>query len=297
MLMSMTGFGSSAQSITLQSKELLTITIELKTLNARYFEMVCKLPSSFNSLEIEISNQLKASLCRGKLFFSIKINEEVGTLEIPSISIPTAQKYLAAAEKLKKECGLSGELTINDLLQFPSLFFFEKKTLHPDDLTQIKEVINQALEALVIDRNREGATLLKDLMMRFTLCKEKIALIKTDFEGLIVAQKKLIAEETHQVNAGVEGAKARLDDFYVVLNKIDINEEITRFLSHLEAIVAILQNTKNEEKGRRLDFLLQELSREINTITAKCSNYQIASLAVDIKVEIEKAREQVQNIV
>lgn len=297
MITSMTGFGSSTQSVVLSSKENLTVTVEIKTLNARFFEMFCKLPSSLNALEIEISNQLKSALCRGKVFFSIKINEEVGTLEVPSISISTAQKYLAAAEKLKKECGLSGELTINDLLQFPSLFFFEKKALQSNDLEAMKGVIAQATEALVADRNREGATLLKDLLQRFSACKEKILLIKTDFEVLIVEQKKLIAQATQEVHAGVEGEKAKLDDLYAVLNKIDINEEVARFLSHLEATFAILQNNKNEEKGRRLDFLLQELSREINTITAKCSNYQIASLAVDIKVEIEKAREQVQNIV
>ncbi len=297
MITSMTGFCQMTEVITLVSGERITVMVEIKSLNTRYFEVVCKLPSALSPFELEWSALLKAALYRGKLFFSVKVNEEVGVFEIPALSVPAAQQYLAVIKNLQKALDLSGLLTIHDVMQLPGLLSFEKKKLHTDDYKKMETLIQHTLDGLIQERIREGNVLKNDLLKRFVLCKEKIKQISAQFEALMLKQKELIAASLQQVQEGIEGERAKLDDLYVGLNKMDINEEIARFSGHLVIILSMLEDDKNNEKGRKLDFLLQELFREINTITAKCVDSKITAWAVDIKVEIEKAREQVQNIV
>ncbi len=297
MITSMTGFCQITEVITLVSGERITVMVEIKSLNTRYFEVLCKLPSALSPFELEWSALLKAALYRGKLFFSVKVNEEVGVFEIPAISVFAARQYLGVIKNLQKDLDLSGALTIHDVMQLPGLLSFEKKNLHADDYKKIENLVQRALDGLLKERIREGEVLKTDLLKRFTLCKEKIKQISAQFEALMVTQKELITTSLQHVQEGVEGERAKLDDLYVVLNKMDINEEIARFSGHLVIIASMLEDSENNEKGRKLDFLLQELFREINTITAKCVDSTITTWAVDIKVEIEKAREQVQNIV
>jgi uncharacterized protein (TIGR00255 family) len=297
MITSMTGFCQMTEVISLVSGDRITVMVEIKSLNTRYFEVLCKLPSALSQFELEWSALLKKSLYRGKLFFSVKVNEEVGVFEIPALSVPAAEQYLTVIKNLQQALDLSGALTIHDVMQLPGLLSFEKKSLHADDYKKIENLIQRALDGLLKERIREGDVLKTDLLKRFTLCKEKIKQISTQFEALMIKQKELITTSLQQVQEGVEGERAKLDDLYVGLNKMDINEEIARFSGHLVVIFSMLDDHKHDEKGRKLDFLLQELFREINTITAKCVDATITTWAVDIKVEIEKAREQVQNIV
>ncbi|MBL4588114.1 DUF1732 domain-containing protein [Candidatus Babeliales bacterium] len=293
----MTGFSQVTETITLASKDRITVAVEIKSLNTRFFEAFCKLPSILSSFELGISAKLKSSLYRGKVFFSIKISEELGVLEVPTISTSIAQQYIISIKELQKKLSLPGTLTINDVLLLPQLFSFEKKTLHKDDHAQIHALVDQAIKNLIAERLREGEALYKDLVLRLEDCKEKIEDIRKRFESLIIDKKKMITEVSALVQNGEEAEKPRLDELYIHLNKMDIHEEVSRFVTHVEALFLLFKNDSKVEKGRKVDFLLQELFREINTITAKCSDSAITTLSVDVKVEIEKAREQVQNIV
>lgn len=296
MLVSMTGFATQTKSLTLKSGETVAITVEIKSLNTRFFEATCKLPTSLSHFEIELSNQLKAALIRGRVFCSIKITGDLGNLEIPVASTSLARHYVETAQRLQKELALPGQVTINDLLQFPMLFSLEKMELNSQENDAIKSLVTAAIADLQKDREREGKAMLADLTKRITICEDRLEAIKKMYEELISKQKELITETSKLVHEEQEGEKARLDEMYVLLNKMDVNEEIARFTSHMSAIRDILQ-LPQIEKSRKLDFLLQELMREVNTITAKCSNYGITAAAVDIKVEVEKAREQVQNVI
>ncbi|PCI73364.1 YicC family protein [Candidatus Dependentiae bacterium] len=297
MITSMTGFSQITETIELASKEQITVSVEIKSLNARFFDAFCKLPSSLSSFELKIASKLKASLYRGKVFFSIKISEELGVLEVPTISTSVAQQYLASIQELQKKLSLPGTLTINDVVQLPQLFAFEKKSLQEVDHAKIHALVDQAIKLLIVERVREGKALHEDLVLRLKHCEEKIEEIRKRFELLIDDQKKVISEVSVLVQSGEEAEKPRLDELYIHLNKMDIHEEVSRFVTHVEALFVLFKSDNKVEKGRKVDFLLQELFREINTITAKCSDSSMTSLAVDVKVEIEKAREQVQNIV
>ncbi|MBS1988836.1 YicC family protein [Candidatus Dependentiae bacterium] len=296
MLLSMTGFSTVTTMIDLKSAGRVSLAIEVKAVNSRFFESVCKLPSLLSALEVSINSILQRSLLRGRVYLTIRLGRENEAFESIALSERALQGYVAAAQAIKEKFGVQGELTLHDLMQLPNVFVAERSELSSEEETVVLDLIKQAAEKLNATRREEGNTLQQDIDMRLLLCSKKVEEIKAGFELLMVEQKKLIVQYLEPAQNGDEQAKANLESAYSVLNKIDINEEVTRFKSHLSSVQAFL-NLQQTEKGKRLDFILQELMREVNTMMAKCSNYQISSAAVDIKVELEKIREQIQNIV
>ena len=282
--------------IDLKSAGRVSLAIEVKAVNSRFFEAVCKLPSLLSALEVSINSILQRSLLRGRVYLTIRLGRENEAFESIALSEPALQGYVAAAQAIKEKFGVQGELTLHDLMQMPNVFVAERSELSLEEETAVLDLIKQAAKKLNATRREEGSTLQQDIDMRLQLCSKKVEEIKLAFEQLMIEQKKLIVQYLEPAQNGDEQAKAQLENAYSVLNKIDINEEVTRFKSHLSSVQSFL-NIEQVEKGKRLDFILQELMREVNTMMAKCSNYQISSAAVDIKVELEKIREQIQNIV
>lgn len=296
MLLSMTGFSSSSCTLKMHGGQTMTLTIELKSINTRFFEALCKLPNSLNHLEVKIINLLQKKLLRGRVFLTVRFESGADTLETVVPSLKIAQGYVTAAKTLQEQLQLAGTLTISDVLMLPDLFVTEKSPLHTEDENVILQYIDKVADALTAARMEEGKALSTDLERIFALCASKINEITTHFQRLMELKKDEVKQQVALSQNGDEKAKVELEELYAALNKIDIHEEITRFNSHLASVKSFLQ-TPQTEKGKRLDFTLQELLREINTIMAKCSNYDISSLGVDIKVELEKAREQIQNII
>lgn len=296
MLLSMTGFSTVTTMIDLKSAGRVSLAIEVKAVNSRFFESVCKLPSLLSTLEVSINSILQRSLLRGRVYLTIRLGRENEAFESIALSERALQGYVAAAQAIKEKFGVQGELTLHDLMQLPNVFVAERSELSLEEEAAVLDLIKKAAEKLNATRREEGNTLQQDIDMRLQLCSKKVEEIKLAFEQLMVEQKKLIVQYLEPAQSGDEQAKANLESAYSVLNKIDINEEVTRFKSHLNSVQSFL-NIEQAEKGKRLDFILQELMREVNTMMAKCSNYQISSAAVDIKVELEKIREQIQNIV
>lgn len=296
MLLSMTGFSSKTISLPIDKNGNVSFSIEMKTINSRFFEAVCKLPTILSSLEIKIINILKKKIIRGRVYLTVRTEEEEGLFQNINPSFKLLQGYVKAINKIKKEFNIKGNLTISDVLILPNIFITEKGEITQKDEKKILSVIDQIAEELVKVRAAEGKDLQDDLEKRFTICFQKMNEIKVLSQKLMKEHKEKIKNILALQQRGDDEAKLKLDELYSTLNKIDIHEEITRFNSHIEAVKKVLRD-KNVEKGKRIDFIMQELMRESNTVLAKCSNFEISSISVDIKVELEKAREQAQNIV
>ncbi|MFH1643693.1 MAG: YicC/YloC family endoribonuclease [bacterium] len=296
MFLSMTGFGNARETLLIDKKKKIGFSVEVKSLNSRFFEAVCKLPGPLSSLEIKIIELLKGKLVRGRIYLTLRASEDSYLFQTVKPNLSLVGDYLSAARKIKKEFSLESDLCIAELLKLPDVFISEEKDISGAVEKDILALIEKAADLLTKSRAVEGNNLKKDLEMFFDVCFEKMIKIKQLFIQLMKSKKDAIKKLLSQQNNGDESSKLKLDELYSVVNKIDINEEITRFDSHLKVIKTVLKD-KSSSKGKRLDFILQELVRELNTINAKSGSFDISSLAVDIKVELEKAREQVQNIV
>lgn len=292
---SMTGFSSGHVSVAVTADRSFSFMIELKSLNSRFFEVTARLPGHLNFLETDIISILKQKLIRGRIFFTLTVAEMDAPYETIVPALQTVQSYITALQKIQKSFKIPGDYTIADIAQLPNVFVSQKATLPEKEQKKILAQVELVAESLMHQRMLEGKNLLVDLKERFAICLSNIKKIKNNAEKLMKQHKKTIEGVLESFQKGDEQAKMQLDDLYSTLNKIDINEEITRFNSHLAAAQEELASS-SLEKGKRLEFMLQELLRETNTIAAKCSNFEISSAAVDIKVELEKLREQVQNI-
>jgi len=292
----MTGFASKTTVLPVKKGEEAVLTVEIKSLNTRFFEVSCKLPSSLSSLEIPIINRLKEKLLRGRVFISVKLSGEGGVFESVVPVAKVVSDYLSAAETIKGRFHVKGDLTLADVVLLPSVFTFEREEVGKGTEQALLKVIAEITDQLIKSRKAEGARLQKDLEKRFSGCQKHIEKIKKLFDVFMKKKKAEIKEIIVRSKGGDQEAEKQLGESYEFLNKIDIHEEIVRFTSHLDSVNKLFVS-KQAEKGKRFEFILQELGREVNTIAAKCSNFDISSVAVELKVELEKVREQVQNIV
>ncbi|MBI2352964.1 DUF1732 domain-containing protein [Candidatus Dependentiae bacterium] len=303
MLQSMTGFATSIIEVILNDQEKLSLTIQIKSLNSRFFEASCKIPHLFSNLEIAIQKLLKQKLERGHIYISLKIQQE-SLHQFIAPSLPTIKSYVKSIKIIKEECGITENISLNTLLQLPHIFQTEENTLNKASEHLFLEKIECVIQQLIDMRLNEGLILEKDLRQQIYIINQKLEQIKNN--SYLTAQKKrkeldqCIIQLQQFLPETISSEKVFLESqkntIVSDLEKININEEIVRAQAHLHSMDELL--TKNEfSKGKKLDFILQEVNREINTITAKCSDFFISSLAIDIKSELEKSREQVQNVV
>jgi uncharacterized protein (TIGR00255 family) len=295
MLLSMTGFSSKVISLPIGNNSQVSFTVEMKALNSRFYELSCRLPNSLSALETTITSFLKNKLVRGRIYLTIVPTKASEALEPVVPALALAQVYVQGARTIKEKCGLAGEVTIADIMALPGLFVSEKTDITKHLEGPLLNELSLIVESLNIERKAEGTNLEQDIRHRVVLCSNAIVKIAASHKELMEEQKKLIAQQMTLSQQGDEEARAGLEPLYDMLNKIDVNEEIIRFKSHLKNLDDLF-GSNDIEKGKRIDFIVQELMRETNTIAAKCSNYTVSALTVDIKVELEKIREQVQNI-
>jgi uncharacterized protein (TIGR00255 family) len=291
----MTGFAVKTIALTNKDGSRAHITMSVKSLNSRFFEATCKIPAILSHLETECIKMMKESLIRGYVVLGIQVsnpNVFKGSVEADS---SIALSYIRAVETLQKTSGISGSFTINDLVTLPNVFAMEEKQVDDQIKNTILDAMKDLLEALVKTRKQEGLVLLTDLQKRATIIEQEMKTIEARAEAFMQERKALIVQKLSMLEQETP-ADGQRNVLYYELDKIDIHEEIVRFNNHLTTFHHHVESHEIE-KGRRLDFLLQELAREINTISAKCSDVTIGTHAINIKVEIEKAREQVQNIV
>lgn len=296
MIRSMTGFATHSITLTRDSiKSQISMTI--KSLNSRYFEVTYKTAYPLTPLETEITKILKERLLRGHVFVSLHMSNQQlfkGSIE-PNLS--TIEEYISAIKKINDTFHLDGSLSAETLLELPNVFISEEQSIDEQSKKAFFDALQLVIDQVINSQELEGQSLLKDVHQRIQIINAAILAVEKASTHAVEAQKIKIQEALKELTTD----ETKLVDFqknalFATLDKIDIHEEIIRFKNHLQNLQAQL-NSQEAEKGKRLDFILQELGREINTIAAKCSDSVISAHAIDIKVELEKVREQIQNIV
>lgn len=298
MVRSMTGFASITATVSLGG-EPADIVVTLKAFNSRFFEAACKLSHSLSILEVDVTRRLKNALTRGTIQCHIHARSNhaaLGARVVPAWQ--TLDGYIAAEQAISARYGLTGHIDAKTLLTLPHALDVVETSLAPEEHAAILAIVDRAIKTLDEDRQREGAALHGDLNGRIAEIEHFFAIIPPRAE-LIITQRR--ADLIAQLEKLLQSSTQETRDQQLValdqqLNRLDIHEEVARFATHLKQLHAIL-NDSNSEKGKRLEFTLQELLREINTMAAKCPDSELTPAAISIKVELEKVREQAQNIV
>jgi uncharacterized protein (TIGR00255 family) len=272
------------------------VSAELRTVNHRFLEMKMLLPRLFLPWEDEFRRQIGAKVGRGRLELTLSLAGRAPRNYEVSLNRELAQAYHQALKHLQKELGMDGPLDIQLLASRPDVFqVIEKPGLSPAEIQAAKKAVQDALQALERQRSREGKFLQRDLRGRITTLSKIRRAVATRTGRVQTASRDKLAERVRTFLAGTEVDQVRLLQEVVTLTqKSDITEELVRLQSHLEAMSDLLR--KHEPVGKRMDFLLQEINREINTVGAKADDAPIRHLVVEAKEEVEKIREQVQNI-
>ncbi len=291
MLKSMTGFGRWKGRFPGGAA-----TIEVKTVNHKFFEMTAKLPNSIATLEDKIKDIVQKKIKRGKVNLNLVYEGVIAKDEKVALNEDLAKGYYNALLKLKKKLGLKGDVVVDDLILFPGVLAREAAEegilkLWP----KLKVVLEKSLGELVDDRLREGRALHQDLYRRARRINKMLAVISKRAELSVGEYRKKFAEKVKELSGGQEIDAGRLAmEVAIFAKNCDISEEITRLRNHMDNFLATI--SQNDEVGKKLDFIAQELHREINTIGAKASDFRISKHVIEIKSEIEKIREQVKNI-
>ncbi|MGZ6251375.1 MAG: YicC family protein [Candidatus Chromulinivorax sp.] len=307
MILSMTGFASSTVHIPLfEHDQNIMLTINLKSLNSRFFELSCKMPSLFAHLEVTIQKMLQKKLHRGNVSLHIKISNAELLHESFQPALDTIQNYLDAIGTIRTTFHLQDQVTLAQILQLPNALQSKEAQLHPQTDIMIIESVEKLAEQLINAQRQEGITLAQDIKLQCASMKLKINQIQNLSHFLITEKKELLTKTLHELATFTEPVELKTTEQCLLeakktslmydIEKVDINEETVRFNLHLENLEGQLISSESV-KGKKIDFILQELNREINTIASKCSNIDISTLAIDIKSELEKAREQAQNII
>ena len=294
MLKSMTAFGR--ERVQIGGKD---VTVEIKSVNNRYFDCQVKLPRIYSPLEQRIKPYLQEKgISRGKVDVGVFVEfAEAAESEI-TINADYAAKYIAALKELKETFSLGGEITVMEVARDREVFVLKKPE---DDIEQdwlaLKEVLGGAADKFLAARASEGSRIEADLCAKVEHIKEIVAEIERlsaeDIDGYRARLEEKLKAVLADNNVTVDENRI-LTECAIYADRAAIDEEIVRLKSHFCAFYDYIQ--VEEPVGRSLDFLIQEMNRETNTIGSKCGNSRIAHLVVEIKTEIEKLREQVQNI-
>ena len=290
MIYSMTGYGKG-----LAESPKIKVEVETKSVNSRYLDIILKTPSSLINKEYEIREQIKSKISRGKLTVLIQIKSNNSAEEIISVNNDKLKGYLSLIKQLKKTAKINEKIKLEHLLYNKELFEGNDLDLSEEEFEVIKKAINAALDALLKMKLNEGKELVKDLRKRIEIIEKKLAEIEAE---TLTSVKEYYQKLKDKVKLIVDDAKFDNDrlelELAIIADKADITEECVRLKSHIKFFSESIE--KDDEPGRKLNFLCQEMNRETNTISSKTISTSITHNTVLIKEEIEKIREQIQNI-
>ena len=289
---SMTGYGRGECS-----RGGVKITIELNSVNRRQADITINLPRELMELEPRIRDIINARVSRGRLNVAIGYHPSSDRPQAHiRLDTALAKAYLLAAKKLHRELGIDGSVTLDSLLRAPGVVnLIEAETDASSLAPLVEKALNQALDQLIRMREREGKHLAADLMKRMQLIREGVEKVRAEAPSVVKRYQQQL--HTRIKNSGIEVSlddERLLKEVAIFADRADISEELTRLSSHLDQCAGCLAS--NEPVGRTLDFLSQEMGREINTIGSKANEISITQTVVLLKGELEKVREQVQNI-
>ena len=291
MIKSMTGFGRS--EIANEDRK---ITVEMKSVNHRYCDISIKMPKKLSFYEAAIRNLLKQSIGRGKIDVYITYEDYTENNICVKYNADLAREYYNNLEKMSKEFGIENDIRVSTLSRFPEVFTLEEQTIDEKELWGfIEEAVNIALKQFIETRIVEGENLKKDIvtkldgMLRFVeYIEERSPEIVTDYRNKLTAKVNELLGDT-KIDESILATEVT-----IYADKICVDEETVRLKSHIKNMKETLNESDNV--GRKLDFIAQEMNREANTILSKANDLSVTNVAIDLKTDIEKVREQIQNI-
>lgn len=295
MIRSMTGYGRAEGEVGGRR-----LTVEVKAVNHRFLNFFSKLPNDLIRFEPEVLALVKAHLQRGQVsvFAAWSGQGNGGGGEPVAVNREGARAAVEALRSLARELALPGEVTLDHLLAFPALFGPGTAAAEPEEIwKEAGRVFEEALRNLDALRRREGEDLVADLSPRFGAIRELADRVEERRPGVVEDYRARLARRVEELASGVPAEVARervAVEVAVFADRGDVEEELVRLRSHLDKAAELL--AEGGAVGRKLDFLLQEMNREANTIGSKASDAEVARLVVEIKAEMEKIREQVQNL-
>lgn len=297
MLISMTGFGRGESGS--GDTGGMTVVTEIRSVNSRFLETSVRLPRTLSEREFEIREMIRKSLERGKISVSIAVNRTESSANVPlAINENVARGYYALLDRLRNVTGVTAEITLRDLTSYNDIFTTEAdlSAMAAEEWRLAQDSLRQAIDALNAMRKQEGGELEKDIRSRLALLDERVTEVEKRSADAAQTEyakvKERVAELVADINV-INNDRLELE-IALLAERLDITEEIVRFRSHLKFFLEALDAP--EPAGRKLNFLLQEMNREINTMASKTSIPAVAHIVVGMKEELEKMREQAQNI-
>ena len=293
MIRSMTGYGKAERVLAGRK-----FVVEMKSVNHRYLEVSLRLPGLLLPLEAEVKKKIGEQFSRGRIEAIIRIDME-GNAEGGSrfsLNLPLIRNYHALLSQMKKELGLEDEISLSVMAGFREAFVPLETLQEPGTLWEdLSPVLAEAIDMLKEMRQREGVSLKRDLEDRLSLIDGYLERIAGRAPQVVLEYQERLGERIRELTGAMAVDEARLlQEVAIMADRSDITEEVVRLRSHMEQFTGLL--TGGGDAGRKFDFLIQEMGREVNTIGSKSGDVEIARNVIEIKSELAKLREQVQNI-
>lgn len=292
MIVSMTGFGRAEGYF--KNKK---YTVELKSLNSKYLEIFLKCPKFLLEKELDIREIIKDKVSRGKIYININLEDEIENLYLENIDRKIIKSYIKFLKEIKQVIGSDEKITIDHILKLHESIVKEQLIkVDKKEFSFIKSLISIALKDFILMKQKEGQFLKNDILKRIKIIAKELEKISLYSIGRIDKEREKINKNIKSIITDPKLINESRVEYEIALmaEKLDITEEVIRFKSHIKYFLDYV-NSK-EYSGRRLNFLLQEMNREINTISTKSLNASISQISIVIKEELEKIREQIQNI-
>jgi len=291
MIKSMTGYGRVEAICDGRN-----IVVEAKSVNHRFLEIALRMPAALHPLEMEYKKKIGERFKRGRIDISIRLEGDGAEPSKVNLNLEIARDYFDVLTRLKNEFNLQEPIGLKTFISFRDIFTPPVETqLNGDFLNSVEKTLQEALSMLVNMRQDEGIALFSDMQMRLQTIGETMGTIRSRAPQVVMEYQKRLSDRIKELSVGFELDAARLaQEVAIMADRCDITEEIVRMQSHIGQFEALLQS--DEAEGRKIDFLLQEMNREINTIGSKSNDVEIARQVIEAKSELGKLREQAQNI-
>lgn len=288
---SMTGFGRGESC-----DENYKFVVELKSVNQRFLDYNIRMPRRLGTFEAAIRNLLKSYIKRGKIDMSVNFEDLTKQNSFLHYNEDMAAEYMKYFQQMADRFSLENDIRVSNLARCPEVLMMEEEQPDEKELWAILEqAVSRAAKQLVVSRTAEGENLKRDLFGKLDHMLQTVAQIEVRFPELLEAYKERLNQKVHELLSDTMIEESRIaTELVIYADKICVDEETVRLKSHIKNIRQTLE--EGDGIGRKLDFLTQELNREANTILSKANDLEISNLAIELKTEIEKIREQIQNI-
>ena len=291
MIKSMTGFGRCEVQ-----KDSRKFTVELKSVNHRYLDVNIRMPKKLNFFETAIRTLLKSYANRGKVDIFITYEDLSQTQVSVKYNAALATEYMKYLKQMEEEFGLENDVRVSTLSRYPEVFTMEEQSEDEEELWNgLKEALEGAFTQFVETRKTEGENLKKDIISKLDLLSEQIGFIEERSPQIVAEYRAKLEDKMKELLADTQIEESRIaSEVILFADKICTDEEVVRLKSHISHMRNTLE--EKDEIGRKLDFIAQEMNREANTILSKANDIEVSDRAISLKTEIEKIREQIQNI-